>query len=198
VNGAGDVHLDRLKGRKHISSIMCSLRKPSAYQKRDSKKSLEDSTKRACKKRSKESKETVPPKVQKVDTGVEAEDKLNDSGVVEEEEDEENDEVISDYEKGRRDAVKANALKLLETGLVQRDQAIIIALHFLKVKQVSSVTLKKLKQLCKLHCIPCMAGTPKEDLLSSLGRVLFEKNIVKRKSNEEVITCDNLVTIDLS
>jgi len=53
---------------------------------------VEDSTKRACKKRSKESKETVPPKIQKVDTGVEAEDKLNDSGVVEEE-DEENDEV---------------------------------------------------------------------------------------------------------
>jgi len=35
VNGAGEVHLDRLKGRKHNSSIMCSLRKPSAYQKRE-------------------------------------------------------------------------------------------------------------------------------------------------------------------
>jgi len=31
--GAGRVTLDKTKGRKHISNIMCSLRKPSAYQK---------------------------------------------------------------------------------------------------------------------------------------------------------------------
>ena len=71
-----------------------------------------------------------------------------------------------------------------------------IALHFSKERQVSSVTLKRLKPLCKDHCIPCMPGTPKQDLLSSLGQVLFE-NVVKCKNNEELTTYDNLVTIDL-
>ena len=33
VEGAGHVTLDKTKGRKHISNIMCSSRKPSAYQK---------------------------------------------------------------------------------------------------------------------------------------------------------------------
>jgi len=31
--GAGRVTLDKTKGRRRISNIMCSLRKPSAYQK---------------------------------------------------------------------------------------------------------------------------------------------------------------------
>lgn len=33
VEGAGRVTLDKTKGRRHISNIMCSLRKSSAYQK---------------------------------------------------------------------------------------------------------------------------------------------------------------------
>ena len=33
VEGAGQVALDKTKGRRHISSILCSLKKPSAYQK---------------------------------------------------------------------------------------------------------------------------------------------------------------------
>ena len=33
VEGAGQVTLDKTKGRKHISNIMCSSRMPSAYQK---------------------------------------------------------------------------------------------------------------------------------------------------------------------
>ena len=37
VNGKGIVTLDKSKVKKHISNIMCSLRKPSAYQKKVSK-----------------------------------------------------------------------------------------------------------------------------------------------------------------
>ncbi|XP_068722298.1 uncharacterized protein [Montipora capricornis] len=61
VEGAGQVTLYKTKGRKHISNIMCSSRKPSAYQQQDS------SRKRACKGKAEEPNGNVPTKVQKVD-----------------------------------------------------------------------------------------------------------------------------------
>ncbi|XP_068705916.1 uncharacterized protein [Montipora foliosa] len=64
VEGAGQVTLYKTKGRKHISNIMCSSRKPSAYQQQCSKDS---SRKRACKGKAEEPNGNVPTKVQKVD-----------------------------------------------------------------------------------------------------------------------------------
>ena len=69
-----------------------------------------------------------------------------------------------------------------------------VALHHLRAKNVSDVTLEKLKPELKSYCVPCMKDSAKEDLLSSLGRVLFERNIVIRKDNSEVITHTNLRT----
>ena len=60
---------------------------------------------------------------------------------------------------------------------------------------MSDVTLKKLTPELKSYCIPCMKDSAKEDLLSSLGRVLFERNIVIRKDISEVITHANLKTV---
>ena len=33
VEGAGQITLDKTKGRRHISNILCSLNRPNAYQK---------------------------------------------------------------------------------------------------------------------------------------------------------------------
>ncbi|XP_068736703.1 uncharacterized protein [Montipora capricornis] len=41
VEGAGQVTLYKTKGRKHISNIMCSSRKPSAYQQQLKEKSMQ-------------------------------------------------------------------------------------------------------------------------------------------------------------
>ncbi|XP_068711360.1 uncharacterized protein [Montipora foliosa] len=69
VEGAGQVTLYKTKGRKHISNIMCSSRKSSAYQQQCSKDS---SRKRACKGKAEEPNGNVPTKVQKVDLQTEA------------------------------------------------------------------------------------------------------------------------------
>ncbi|XP_068736929.1 uncharacterized protein [Montipora capricornis] len=129
VEGAGQVTLYKTKGRKHISNIMCSSRKPSAYQKQ-------------------ESNGNVPTKVQKVDLQTE----------------------------------------------VDRDQAIVVALHYLRAKKVSDVTLRKLKPLLKRYCVSCMKDSAKDDLLRSLGRVLFERKVVTRNESE-VITHSNLKSV---
>jgi len=78
---------------------------------------------------------------------------------------------------------------------VDKDKAIILALHYLKKKTVSDVTIKKLKPVLKMFCIPCMKDSAKETLLSSLGRVLFERKIVIRKNSGDVITHQSLKTV---
>lgn len=78
---------------------------------------------------------------------------------------------------------------------VDKDKAIILALHYLKKKTLSDVTIKKLKPALKTFCIPCMKDSAKETLLSSLGRVLFERKIVVRKDCRDVITHQNLKTV---
>lgn len=78
---------------------------------------------------------------------------------------------------------------------VDKDKAIILALHYLKKKTLSDVTIKKLKPALKTFCIPCMKDSAKETLLSSLGRVLFERKIVVRKDSRDVITHQNLKTV---
>lgn len=131
----------------------------------------------------------VPKSNQKVATETEA----NDQNVhqVEEEACNHNENIESEMQKKK----KINELKMLESGFVDRDQAIIVALHYLKAKTVSNVTLKKLKPALKSYCIPCMKDSAKEDLLRSLGRVLYERKIVLRKNNKEVITHNNLTVI---
>ena len=78
---------------------------------------------------------------------------------------------------------------------MSRKQAIIISLHYFKQKTISAVTMTKLKRECKDHCIPFAKNSSKEDMLRSLGQVLFEKKIVERKDDSEVISYENLVTI---
>ena len=77
---------------------------------------------------------------------------------------------------------------------VDKDKAILLALHYLKKKTLSDVTIKKLKPALKT-CIPCMKDSAKETLLSSLKRVLFERKIVVRKDSRDVITHRNLKTV---
>ena len=61
---------------------------------------------------------------------------------------------------------------------------------------MSDVTLKKLKPLLKTYCVPCMNDSAKDDLLrSALGRVLFERKVVTRKDESEVITHSNLKSV---
>ena len=79
---------------------------------------------------------------------------------------------------------------------VDEDKAIILALHYLKKKKtISDFTIKKLKPALKTFCIPCMKDSAKETLLSSFGRVLFERKIVIRKDSRNVITHQNLKTV---
>lgn len=185
VEGAGQVTLDKTKGRKHISNIMCSSRKPSAYQKQCSKDS---SRKRACRGKAEESNDNVPMKVQKGDLQTEAKNQFNDSGIIDEEEGTCNNE-------SEVQTIKVDKLRMLESGFVDGDQAIIVALHYLRAKKLSEVTLKKLKPFLKRYCVPCMKDSAKDDLLRSLGRVLFERKVVKRKDESEVITHNNLKTV---
>lgn len=64
----------------------------------------------------------------------------NDSGVIDEKEGTCNNE--SEVQTN-----KVDELRMLESGFVDRDQAIIVALHYLKKKKMSDVTLKKTKAL---------------------------------------------------
>jgi len=75
---------------------------------------------------------------------------------------------------------------------VPRDQAIIVGLHYLKSKTVGSVNMSKLKSACKKFCVSSSKDSKKEDLLRSLGQMLFEKKVVKRKNDNEIITHDNV------
>ena len=61
---------------------------------------------------------------------------------------------------------------------------------------VSDVTIKKLKPALKTFCIPCMKDSAKETLLSSLGRVLFKREIVIRKDSRDVITHQDLKMVE--
>ena len=71
---------------------------------------------------------------------------------------------------------------------VDRDKAIIVlVLHYLKKKTLSDVILTKLKPVLLTFCFPCMKDSPKENLLSFLGRVLFGRKIVIRKDGRDVI-----------
>lgn len=72
------------------------------------------------------------------------------------------------------------------------DQAIIIALFWLKTKTLSTVNLARLRQKCKEHNIPYTKTSKREDLCRSLGRVLFENKTVVRINTNEVIAYDNL------
>ena len=78
---------------------------------------------------------------------------------------------------------------------MSREQAIIISLHYFKQKTISAVTMTKLKRECKENCIPFAKNSSKEDMLRSLGQALFEKKIVQRKDDSEVINYENLVTM---
>ena len=69
-----------------------------------------------------------------------------------------------------------------------RDEAAIAGLHYLKAKTVASSNMQKLKSACKQYCISYSSKSTKEDLLPSLGQVLFEKQIVKQKNELETIT----------
>ena len=72
-----------------------------------------------------------------------------------------------------------------------RDQAVIVGLHYLKAKTVGSANMQKLKSTCMQFCLSSSRDSRKEDLLQSLGQVL-ENKIVKRKTDYEMITHDNL------
>ena len=67
-----------------------------------------------------------------------------------------------------------------------------VSLHFLKSKTIAAANKTKLKAACKEHCIPVPKTASKDDLLRSLGQVLFEKNIVQRKDETKVISYENL------
>ena len=69
---------------------------------------------------------------------------------------------------------------------VDKDKAIILALHHLKKKTISDVTIKKLKPTLKTFCIPCMKDSAKENLLSSLGRVLFSRDVITHQNLKTV------------
>ena len=78
---------------------------------------------------------------------------------------------------------------------MSREQAVIIFLHYFKQKNISAAKMTNLKRECKHHCIPFARNSSKEDMLRSLEQVLFEKKIVQRKDDSEVISYENLVTM---
>ena len=75
------------------------------------------------------------------------------------------------------------------------EQAFIVGLHFMKVKTLKSSVMTKLKGACKEHCVPFTKSSTKKDLLISLGRVVFEKGVIKRINESKVITHENLVHV---
>ena len=78
---------------------------------------------------------------------------------------------------------------------MSREQAVINSLRYFKQKTISAATMTKLKRECKDHSIPFAKNSSKEDMLRSLEQVLFEKNIVQRKDDSEVISYENLATM---
>jgi len=79
--------------------------------------------------------------------------------------------------------------------LVAKDKAIMVALHYFKAKKISSVPSKALKDNCKRFWIPYEKTSSKIDLLRSMGRRLYEENIVQIKNDSEVISHYNSITI---
>ena len=71
-----------------------------------------------------------------------------------------------------------------------------VALHYLEAKKISSVPSKVLKNKCKHFCILYKSTSTKSDLLRSLGQRVYEKKNGQRKDEHEVITYDNLITVD--
>ncbi|XP_068749370.1 uncharacterized protein [Montipora capricornis] len=140
VEGAGQVTLDKTKGRKHISNIMCSSRKPSAYQKQCSKDS---SRKRACKGKA----EVLDKNSSSPQCGSKTVFRLF--------------VVMGEGVPESNDSVPSKVQKVDLQTEVDRYQAIIVALHYLRAKKVSDVTLKKLKPLLKRYCVSCMKDSAK-------------------------------------
>ncbi|KAL9982682.1 hypothetical protein ACROYT_G004755 [Oculina patagonica] len=77
---------------------------------------------------------------------------------------------------------------------VPSKEAGIVALHYLKTKSISDTTMTNLKAACKEFCIPFTKKSNKNAVLESIGRTVFEKGIVKRKNDKELISYDNLIT----
>ena len=69
-----------------------------------------------------------------------------------------------------------------------------VGLHFLKAKTVSAVNAKTLRDTCKVYCICFTKKLTKEDLLTALGQRPYEKGVVKRKDESELISHDNLIS----
>lgn len=57
------------------------------------------------------------------------------------------------------------------------------------------VILKKLKFLLKRYCVLCMKDLVKDDFLRFFGRVFFERKVVIRKDESEVIIYNNLKSV---
>ena len=62
--------------------------------------------------------------------------------------------------------------------------------YFMNAKTVSAIWAKNLRETCKVHCIYFTKQSTKKDFLRSLGQILYEKGVVRRKDEtDNLISC---------
>ena len=70
-----------------------------------------------------------------------------------------------------------------------------VACHFLNVKSMQKIPLKKLLEAMRKEGLPVLKGATKADAACCLGKHLFESGKVVRLTNTDVISLKNLKTV---
>ncbi|XP_048576070.1 uncharacterized protein LOC125557468 isoform X5 [Nematostella vectensis] len=198
VPGHGIVELNEKTASKFIAAKLAHMRKPSSYEKYNSSKATNDTSRAPLKRRSnksnKEGEGVKARKHAKTSEGPENEKlevaKAKDQE--EETEEEEDLEEVSEYEMRVANNRQANNNTLINLGFIPKDKAMLVGLFYIGLKRKEDAQMAVLKRHLSKLKIAAPKNTEKITALQMIGKEVFNSKKVVRVDQERPIAFSNL------